>query len=285
MNKSKKDEDYDLVVYKVPKIDKNGKEISGDKVGSGGRRRDDGTLSSMAYDPVVLDDEAQRRLSGPKRYEDYSLPEQVVINAAEQLTYSVMDYASYKVKEGLEIGFNFLKGKWHDHKRAKEEKRKERLVMIWSRETTEKAEGEKKNQMVESNGTMVTTKPQKNISTTDESFESTYEQYRINMTSEEAQKELIDIFVLTIMREKKMQRLRHAQIQDASGQIVDGSDLVKKLADPSVIKSINSVLEKNPGLLGEMQETYLTEVLGRELIVNSRYVPIESVEIDKVFTV
>ena len=63
---------YDLVVYKVPRRDKNGKDITGDKVGAGGRHRGDGTYSGVAYDPEILDREAERRLSGPVRYEDLS---------------------------------------------------------------------------------------------------------------------------------------------------------------------------------------------------------------------
>ena len=44
---------YDLVVYKVPRRDKNGKDITGDKVGAGGRHRGDGTYSGVAYDPEI----------------------------------------------------------------------------------------------------------------------------------------------------------------------------------------------------------------------------------------
>lgn len=64
--------DYDLAIYKVPRKDKNGNDITGDKVGSGGRHRGDGTYSGVAYDPEILDREAERRLSGPVRYEDLS---------------------------------------------------------------------------------------------------------------------------------------------------------------------------------------------------------------------
>ena len=104
------------------------------------------------------------------------------------------------------------------------------------------------------------------------------------MTSEEAQKELIDIFILTIMCEKKIQKLRYAKIEDVAGYIVDGDELVKRLADPDVVKSINSILEQKPELLDEMYEAYLTSLLGRELINDSRFIPIENSEIYRILS-
>lgn len=60
--------DYDLAIYKVPRKDKDGRDITGDKIGPGGRHRGNGTYSGVAYDPELLDEDAERRLSGPVRY-------------------------------------------------------------------------------------------------------------------------------------------------------------------------------------------------------------------------
>lgn len=51
------------------------------------------------------------------------------------------------------------------------------------------------------------------------------------------------------------------------------------------MKNINYILEQRPDLLDEMQETYLTSLLGRELIIDSRFIPIESSEINRIFSV
>lgn len=75
--------DYDLAVYKVPRRDKNGNDITGDKVGAGGRHRGDGTYSGVAYDPEILDREAERRLSEPVRYEDLSPVGQIFVDGFE----------------------------------------------------------------------------------------------------------------------------------------------------------------------------------------------------------
>lgn len=44
------DRDYEEYKVKVPKRDKEGNDITSDKLGKGGRHRDDGTFSGMAYD-------------------------------------------------------------------------------------------------------------------------------------------------------------------------------------------------------------------------------------------
>lgn len=42
--------DYDRVIAKMPRYDKEGRDVTGDKMGPGGRRKDDGRLSVQAYD-------------------------------------------------------------------------------------------------------------------------------------------------------------------------------------------------------------------------------------------
>lgn len=50
-----KDEDYDFAIVKIPRKDKNGKDITGDMLGGGGRHRKNGTMSGMAYDFEIID--------------------------------------------------------------------------------------------------------------------------------------------------------------------------------------------------------------------------------------
>lgn len=46
----KKSNNYDVYLAKIDKTDKNGNDITNDKLGKGGRHRKDGTYSSVAYD-------------------------------------------------------------------------------------------------------------------------------------------------------------------------------------------------------------------------------------------
>ena len=47
--------------------------------------------------------------------------------------------------------------------------------------------------------------------------DTAYEQFTFNMTSEEAQKELLDAFVLYLISAKKLWKLSHANIVDGNG--------------------------------------------------------------------
>ncbi len=53
------DLDYVVVKGKVRKRDKDGNDISADKLGPGGRRREDGTLSAQVYDLVELTEDTE----------------------------------------------------------------------------------------------------------------------------------------------------------------------------------------------------------------------------------
>ena len=57
------DRDFDYVVGKLPRKDKEGKDTTGDRIGKRGHHRDDGTFSSMAYDLEVVDMRINIRLT------------------------------------------------------------------------------------------------------------------------------------------------------------------------------------------------------------------------------
>ena len=46
---------FDVIIAKLPRQDKEGKDISGDRIGRGGRHREDGTYSGVAYDIQIID--------------------------------------------------------------------------------------------------------------------------------------------------------------------------------------------------------------------------------------
>lgn len=52
--------DYDKVIAKLPRYDKEGRDVTGDKMGSGGRRKDDGRQSVQAYDFEEYNEEESR---------------------------------------------------------------------------------------------------------------------------------------------------------------------------------------------------------------------------------
>lgn len=51
------DRDYDIAIAKIPRTDRSGNDITEDKLGGGGRHRPDGTISGMAYDFEIIDED------------------------------------------------------------------------------------------------------------------------------------------------------------------------------------------------------------------------------------
>lgn len=92
--------DYDRVLVKVSRHDRAGKDISSDKLGPGGRRREDGTLSTQYFAPELFEesDEAKRLLQFEEEADYRSMMPQ-----ADGKQQSFDDFLYY-----LEWGVNFL---------------------------------------------------------------------------------------------------------------------------------------------------------------------------------
>lgn len=151
-------------------------------------------------------------------------------------------------------------------------------VVNWGKHTFGK-EGKKAEQTGQSVRMTVPPKKESTTIALTADLESAYQNYTVNMSSEEAQKELFEAFVLQYLSMKKLQKLSNARIVDAEGNVIDGADVVNKLSNPSVIRSINLLLSQNPSLLNEWQAKALAETLGRELIQADHYVPIRRSEL------
>lgn len=106
------------------------------------------------------------------------------------------------------------------------------------------------------------------------SIDKAWEGYRENMTSEEAQKELLEAFILYAQSFKKMYRIAHANIISTTGDITDGYDMLNKLTNRTLLENINTILSNNPSLLEERQLIALSEILGHSDISVSSFSPI-----------
>ena len=108
-------------------------------------------------------------------------------------------------------------------------------------------------------------------------LEEAYEKYMNDMTSEEAQRELLDVFILLALLTAKIRKLSNARIienGDAPTEYLGGQKILERLTTPEYISCINQILESNPQLLEE-KTANLTGILGRNLVLNGQYVPIE----------
>ena len=210
----------------------------------------------------------------PKRYEDFSVGEQLLINTAEKLLFKIADIVSEKAVLGFE---NWLKN--HRNQNKKKQSVKKELL------TTRRIKAE---QILESQNLKVTGMVCRESNTPSTEFDFVYEKYRINMTSEEVQKELIDIFMLEVIRAKKIWKVSHANIvdaEDSNSAYLEGEVLIEKLSSPEVLSSINTLLKSKPELLEEWEAIALSDILGRSLVKDGQFTPIESVSIKNALTV
>ena len=105
-------------------------------------------------------------------------------------------------------------------------------------------------------------------------IDDVYNEYRENMSSEDAQRELIEAFILLLESMKKVYRVANANVIDSEGRIIDGRALIEDLANKGMIESINEILRSNPALLSQKQALFLSEILGYEVNCQKEYIPI-----------
>lgn len=154
-----------------------------------------------------------------------------------------------------------LKGKWNGVTEKKKEKQAKKRNKKTQGHTTE---------IVTTSGTVPGMFSQE--------LDEVYEKYVNDMTSKEAQRELLEIFILSAMLTAKIKKLSNARIiKDGStpGEYIEGQETIERLTTPEYIASINCILENNLSLLEEKSAT-LSAIMGRSLISNGQYIPIEN---------
>ena len=199
----------------------------------------------------------------PKRYEDFSPLGQLVIDVAGIIVTSATDYLTDLAITSFD--------NWLENKRRNKQKNVKKNMQTLDRKALTKAEKILQERKPSAKMSVdLADKPK-----VTEDFDRAYEQCKENMSSKEAQKELIDIFFLNVIREKKIRRLRNAKIISEDGtREIDGEEILERLCSPEVVKLINGILIEKPSFIEEWQSIALSDILGRELIVDERYIPI-----------
>lgn len=201
----------------------------------------------------------------PQNREYYSVGEQLVIEVAEKLVPRITECLTDTAIAGFE--------KWLT-KRKQIAKTRCTDGAILTRKTKAQLILERDN--VPKQKTDLSTS-----STAQEPFwelDIAYQEFSIDMTSEEFQKELIDIFVLSIIRARKIWRVSNANIVDTQGasiKPIDAVNLIEKLSEPQLLKTINALLKTKPTLLDDWQSIAFTDFTGVNLFDEGTYIPIE----------
>ncbi|MCD7919340.1 MAG: hypothetical protein LUG45_04575 [Clostridiales bacterium] len=263
--------DYDYAVCKIPRKDKDGNDISSDKIGKGGRHREDGTYSGVAYDIELTDENCGQEAPTPKptiQYEDLPWWGQLICDVAEEVVPVVME----KLTDVAITSFQNWCRERKSQKSSKNNLEKTKKATIYDIKAT-RIIRELENTPEEEKSKVIAT-----VAMPLE-FDSAYAKYSTDMTSEQAQKELLDAFVLYILSVQKLWKVSHARIVDASGNMTSGKEIVDMLSSPTIIASINSILQHNPKLLEQWQAEALSSIIGRQLLVENQYVPLNEVEL------
>lgn len=108
-----------------------------------------------------------------------------------------------------------------------------------------------------------------------------YKSYRENISSEEAQKTLVEIVVLATLLSERIKRLSNANIIDdeINGGYLGWRKAVKQLTSRKLIGGVNQILKDDIRLLNADEIVYFEGVLGRRLYKNGRFVPIKAKEL------
>lgn len=111
-------------------------------------------------------------------------------------------------------------------------------------------------------------------------LDTAYEGYRENMSSEEAQKTLVEIAILASMLAERIKKLSNANIPDdgIAGGYLGWQDAVNRLSSQELIDGVNRILEGDVQLIDSVQIANLEIILGRSLFQNGQYAPIDAGE-------
>lgn len=250
--------DYDEYVVKVKRKNDKGEDLTGDDVGSGGRRREDGTLSAQYYDPRPYEpmEEAQPYYSdppAPQRSELSSGQQMLVDTASNALSDIVVRLAEDLVIPAAQ--------------RAWKEKFVPGAKRLYHRIMDKKA---------------VTTAPQKQVCQASPQQMSqpqiiackvsqALRSYRQDMSDEEKQVHLIRIAYHYTCLVHEMQIMKDIPVSDE-----DWNKALRCLASAQMTNAINLILSGNPALLSAEQGKTLSDIFGAEIMVDGVFVPIKN---------
>lgn len=269
---SSEDRDYDEYKVKVKRYDKDGNDISGDKLGGGGRHRDDGTISAMAYDFEPLD--STDDFSGMSRAElEYTLAQYAYQEEAAEThqDHSIIELAD-NIFTLINHGIDFFKE--HPEVAAKLINGGRKAVLTAKKQTDKIISSIKGiNKKDRSSAPSTTIQPAR-VSAIKESKEisisETADRPSEEMTLEQAQTEFIELFKDFLRYKKRAKRFANIHIINAD---------VQKLDMDQNLALMNSLVEKYPALLDDKVQFQIIEML-KASNISEDYATLSALNID-----
>lgn len=230
---------------------------SGDGKFNNGLRRDNGTMYTQPdfeEDNHTEDNEEEKQYSEKL---DENLSDDLITKTIIAVTGIAVGVAAVKIAPRIKGWWNTsvrssLKDKWNKSRgRVDNNSKSSESIVITDVEEIDKV----------------------NSSINTQKIDDTFEKYKSNITSKEAQKELIEIFILSVLLVKKIRKL-------SNSNLLDEEILIKKVTSKEFIEGINQALLSNPNIL-EKNSEFLSEIMEREISEDGIYIPIESEKLKK----
>ncbi|MFF4461204.1 hypothetical protein ACFY13_16820 [Streptomyces mirabilis] len=252
--------DFDRVIGKIPKRDKDGHDITGDTLSTGGKRRGDGTLSGMAYDLKILDDDDDTAT------ENDSVRHRQNKDESGELNRLIAEFI-------LDVGFEVLLAagppfiRWLREKAfpgVKRWVRKENVVAS----TTDEGHAQ-------ATATELITASRPAPAGCSKAIDVALEDHRTNMSSEEAQTHLAEMLAAAAFIAGKMRLLSNSRIEE-DPDFPGLKSAMEKLTTQQVTDSVNRMLEANPSLLEEEASAEFMRIFGGGRVVDGNFVPLRN---------
>ncbi len=112
-----------------------------------------------------------------------------------------------------------------------------------------------------------------------------FQKYKLNMSSEEAQRHIIKIMLLATCLADEIRKLSNACIKECGktpSNYLEWQKVMEKLTTQEVTDSINIMLENNISLLNEETSKTFFQVLGESM--NDKFIPIKNDKIKEVLS-
>lgn len=246
---------------------------SGEAVVNNGIRRKNGTIRSNG---IVLED-----ITEP---EDNYKPYEYVESSKEddELAKFIGELAAVVIIELVHVATPYIKRWWKDT--AVPGMKKTWNSITKKEESLRPIEGEDSDKVYT---TEIATSNGITPDMISKGVDEAYENYREKISNEEAQKQLIDIAILSAILAGKIRRFSSVCIKE-DGEIPDNylewQKAMEKLTTRKVTDSINTILEGNASLLDENRARTLSDIMGYSVIKDGKFIPIENYRFKQVLS-
>lgn len=260
--------DYDRVIAKMPRYDKEGRDVTGDKMGPGGRRKDDGRQSVQAYDFEEYNEEESREelVERLRLYAEAEERERVLrkerMKDEIEIFFVLLEMTGKFLENHPELvvnmvdGVRTLRGKVADGfhlfpqnisdlkvklipKKGKKSKQTRTVIC----EVIREGEREASEQLLVVEGSGVVTIPEKNCD----------QSKRIILSREEAVSEVFNALNHYIGLTRSLNKLSNANVID-----------MKALGFEGVIVKLEDCMQQYPALMDKGNQCKILEILGSD---------------------